>query len=104
MLIEEADISRVLCGFRPQRQGYKGYGLFQYNLQHVIRDRAFFKEKRWYDFDHCMDRAMRVLRSKYARTGDLWSAVRAYNGSGSAAMRYAINVFQFTNDCAEVDG
>ena len=51
-----------------------------------------------------MNRAQRVLRSKYARTGDLWSAVRAYNSSGSAAMRYASNVFQFTNYCAEVDG
>ncbi len=104
MLIEEANISRVLRGFRPQRQVYKGYGLFQYDLQHVIRDRAFFKENRWYDFDHCMDRAQRVLRSKYARTGDLWLAVRAYKGGGSAAMRYASNVFQFTNYCAEVDG
>ncbi len=87
MLIEKANISRVLRGFRPQRQVYKGYGLFQYDLQHVIRDRTFFKDKRWYHFDHCMNRAMRLLRSKSARTGDLCSSVRAYNSSGSAAMR-----------------
>ena len=94
----------MLRGFRPQRQVYKGYGLFQYDLQHVIRDRTFFKEKRWCDFDDCMNRAQRVLRSKYARTDDLWLAVRAYKDGGSAAMRYASNVFQFTNYCAEVDG
>lgn len=104
MLIEEADISRVLCGFRPQRQGYKGYGLFPVQPAARHPRPRLLQEKRWYDFDHCMDRAMRVLRSKYARTGDLWSAVRASNGSGSAATRYANNVFQFTNYCAEVDG
>lgn len=104
MLIEEADISRCCAASVRSARGTRVTACSPYNLQHVIRDRAFFREKRWYDFDHCMDRAMRVLRSKYARTGDLWSAVRAYNGSGSAAMRYASNVFQFTNYCAEVDG
>ena len=34
----------MLRGFRPQRQVYKGYGLFQYDLQHVIRDRAFSRK------------------------------------------------------------
>lgn len=104
MLIEEANISRVLRGFRPQRWVYKGYGLFQYDLQHIVRDKRFFTDKRWYLFDQCLDRAMRELRTKYARTGNLWSAVRAYNGTGPAATRYANNVMQFTAYCAEVDG
>ena len=84
---------------------YKGYGIFQYDLQHVKSDEAFFTEKKWYSFDECLLRCCRELDSKLAAThGDLWKAIKRYNGSGPAAEHYMQNVKVFTDYCAEVTG
>ena len=102
MLISEANATRKLRGFGPQQWVYKGYGLFQYDLQSVKTDEAFFRERKWYDFDECLNRVMKELAAKYKAQKDLWKAVRAYNGSGAGAARYVNNVGQFASYSGEV--
>jgi hypothetical protein len=102
MLIAEANATRKLRGFGPQKWVYKGYGIFQYDLQAVKEDERFFKERRWHDFDASLGMAMGELKEKYKIDKNVWSAVRRYNGSGAAATRYANNVIQFAKYCSEV--
>jgi hypothetical protein len=94
MLIDEANkMRKVLNGWGPERYLYKGYGLFQYDLQNIRIDKPFFAEKQWYEFDKCLDRFMRVMRDKLAeQKGDVDKAVAAYNGQGEAAVRYRESV------------
>ncbi|MGE0222934.1 MAG: peptidoglycan-binding protein [Acetobacteraceae bacterium] len=92
-LIEEANRSRALRKLRPASWVYKGYGIFQYDLQHIGQDETFFRDRKWADFDACMDRFMREMRRKLADAdGDLREAVRRYNGSGPKAEEYADHV------------
>jgi hypothetical protein len=92
-LIDEANETRKLRGYGPQRWLYKGYGLFQYDLQHFQTDPGFFRERQWRSFDSCMDRYMREMRDKLrAANGDLPDAVRRYNGSGPKAEEYREHV------------
>ena len=96
LLIEEANATRALRGYGPKRWVYKGYGIFQYDLQFVDKDPDFFRERRWHDFSACAKRCVEELKVTYARQGnDLWEAVRAYNGGGAAARQYRDNVKQF---------
>lgn len=94
MLIAESNRMRhALHGWAPADYLYKGYGIFQYDLQNITDDDAFFREKLWHDMDKCLDRLMRELREKLARThNDLWQAIRAYNGAGDAADKYMRSV------------
>jgi len=92
MLIAEANASRALRNFGPKAWVYKGYGLFQFDLQHVHVDTAFFEEKQWYRFDACLARVVGELRRKFQKTGELWAAVKAYNGSGPRAEAYRDDV------------
>ena len=39
-----------------------------------------------------------------AKGGDLWKAIKAYNGSGAAAEKYMQNVQAFTEYCEQVTG
>ena len=105
MLIAEANATRAIRGFRPQHWVYKGYGIFQFDLQAVLvpADRPFFENKQWYSFDTCLARATGELKEKYRATHDVWKAIKAYNGSGASATEYANNVLQFTDICAEVN-
>jgi hypothetical protein len=102
MLIDEANKTRALRGFGPKDWVYKGYGIYQYDLQHVTSNEAFFRQKQWYRHDQCLAMLMRELREKYAAKHDLWKAIKAYNGSGASATDYANNVIQFAHYCAEV--
>jgi len=102
MLIEEANKTRKLRGFGPQNWVYKGYGIYQYDLQHVSEDEAFFRQKGWYKYNECLKRLMKELKNKYAIQGDIWKTVRAYNGSGARATQYANNVIQYTQYCSEI--
>jgi hypothetical protein len=95
MLIDEANQTRSLRGIDEAQWVYKGYGLFQYDLQHVLHDEAFFRERHWYDFDECLLRLQAELLEKYDATGDVMKAIRAYNGSGDAATVYVTHVAQF---------
>jgi hypothetical protein len=97
MLVEEANATRALRGYAPKNWIYKGYGIFQYDLQFVTEDEDYFRFKRWYDIGVCVNHVIKELTSMYTRTGrDLWEAVRAYNGSGPAARKYRDNVKEFT--------
>jgi hypothetical protein len=106
LLIEEANETRRMQGLSDKNWVYKGYGIFQYDLQNVRTDEAFFRQKLWYSFKTCLDRCCcKELDGKLVATrGNLWRAIKAYNGSGPAAERYAANVKVFTTYCAEVTG
>jgi hypothetical protein len=102
MLIAEANATRAIRGLGPAAIVYKGYGIFQYDLQYVIGDEAFFRDKKWYQFSECLDRLMKELREKFAAHGEVKKAIRAYNGSGPDAEEYANNVMKFSEYCSEV--
>jgi hypothetical protein len=91
--IDEANRSRALRGMGPQTWVYKGYGILQYDLQHIKKDADFFLKKQWREFPLCLDRAMKELQDKFkAAHGDLRDTVRRYNGSGERAEIYADHV------------
>ena len=92
LLIAEANASRALRGMGPKRWVYKGYGIFQYDLQHVRTDEPFFRERQWCELEACLKRVVDQLTIKFRRTGEVWSAVRAYNGAGRRAEEYRDNV------------
>jgi lysozyme len=97
MLISEANATRTLRNFGPKEWIYKGYGIFQYDLQFVEEDEDYFRFRQWHDFEICVNRVMKELKSVYARNGgNIWEAVRAYNGGGQAARDYRDNVKDFT--------
>ena len=102
MLIDEANKTRALRGLGAAKWVYKGYGVFQYDLQAVKTDEAFFREKQWGRFDECLKRLLAVLMRKYAATHDVLQSIRAYNGSGQRADNYLANVRQFMVFSAEV--
>ncbi len=102
MLIAEANATRALRGLPAEQWVYKGYGIFQYDLQNIKGDGAFFREKGWGRFDQCLSRLLAVLMRKYAATNDPFQSIRAYNGSGKAADNYLANVRQFVTFAAEV--
>ena len=96
MLIAEANKTRAMRGFGPKQWVYAGYGLFQYDIQHIQTDEAFFLQKLWYEMDHCLIKVMKELRSEWAaHPNDLFQTIKAYNGSGPRAENYANNVLQF---------
>ena len=96
MLIAEANKTRAMRGFGPKQWVYAGYGLFQYDIQFIQTDEAFFTQKQWYEMDHCLSKVMKELRSKWAsHPNDLFHTIKAYNGSGPRAENYANNVLQF---------
>ena len=96
MLIAEANKTRAMRGFGPKQWVYAGYGLFQYDIQYIQTDAAFFLQKQWYDMTHCLEKVMKELRSKWAaHPNNLFATIKAYNGSGARAEHYANNVLQF---------
>ncbi len=102
MLIEEANKTRSLRGYSRKDWIYKGYGIFQYDLQFVKTDPDFFFEKQWYNFSACLNRVMCELHTTWKRHGNLFEAIRAYNGSGSAAAVYAQNVVAYSGFAGEI--
>lgn len=100
MLIAEANAARALRGLSPARIVYKGYGIFQYDLQHVVKDEDFFRERRWYGIEACAAKVIKELVRKFAASGgEVRGAVRRYNGSGPRAEAYADVVMQFMAWC-----
>jgi len=96
MLIAEANSARAARGLAPASMVYKGYGIFQYDLQYVRTDEAFFRSKQWYSFAECVGRAVSELKKKFDATGDIQDAVRAYNGSGAKAATSAAGSSKWT--------
>ncbi len=99
MLIAEGNAMRAMPqpghkdGYGEAHYLYKAYGLFQYDLQHVKTDEAFFRQKAWYYFDECLKRLFSELLTKWK--GDLRDNFRRYNGAGRNAENYADNVMRF---------
>jgi hypothetical protein len=93
MLIAEANMTRRKRKMDDAKIVYKGYGIFQYDLQNIFDDPDFFRKKLWYRMDDCLDRLFRLLRVKWeAADRDLENAVCRYNGSGCDAFDYAKQV------------
>ena len=102
LLSGEANKTRALRGYGPKEWVYKGYGIFQYDLQSVREDPAFFRDLRWHDFAACLEKCLSELKNKYrAQDDDLWEAIRAYNGSGPRARAYRDNVRTFAGWTAD---
>lgn len=97
MLIEEGNKTRQLRGLNSATVLYKGYGLWQYDLQYILTDKDFFLQKQWYSMDECLKRVMKELNSKYAISKDVWTSIKMYNGSGKRAENYRNNVQQYYN-------
>ncbi len=103
MLIGEGNQTRSLRGMSPADWIYKGYGIFQYDLQFVKTDMHFFYDRLWYRFENCLARAMRELtRNWRLHSGDLFAAIKAYNGCGPSAEIYAQNVLAYSGISVEV--
>lgn len=96
ILVKEGNKTRLLRGMRPWGKIYKGYGIFQYDLQFVQADESFFRHKEWYDFGLCLSRCLGELDRTYARWGTVHEAIRAYNGAGARAEAYARNVAYYS--------
>jgi len=103
-LIAESNNARALRQLDPAQIVYKGYGIFQYDLQHVETDEPFFRDRLWHQIDGCLDRLTRELDGCFAAAprGNTHDAVRRYNGSGSAAETYADHVMAFADFCTGV--
>lgn len=102
-LILEANLTRRLKKFKDQKWVYKGYGIFQYDLQHIVNDLEFFRDKKWYNFSECLNKLITEMDSKLELAkGDLADAIRRYNGSGQKAEEYAAHVLQMTEWCREL--
>ncbi len=96
MLISEGNKMRKLMGWNDSHYLYKGYGIFQYDLQAVLTDEIFFRNKLWYDINECLKRLIQELNTKAKlHPNDLFATVKAYNGAGQNATNYANNVMQF---------
>jgi hypothetical protein len=94
-LIDAANATRTLRGLPPAQIVYKGYGIFQYDLQNILTDSDFFANRGWANFQACLDRLIQTLSVKLSRAqGNIAEAVKAYNGAGPAADRYAAAVLQ----------
>lgn len=101
--ITEANNSRHARGYGNKEWVYKGYGIFQYDLQNIKTDEDFFVKKEWYSMAACLDKVMSLLKTKAAANGnDMFKTIKAYNGRGTAAENYANNVTIFISYSKEV--
>ncbi|BAV07124.1 hypothetical protein SAMN05421788_102251 [Filimonas lacunae] len=101
MLIEEGNKQRAMPQpdapnrYKPAKYLYKGYGLFQNDLQNITDNPSFFENRQWYNMGDCVKQLVVELERKAAHASDLRTTVRMYNGSGQRAENYADNVMQF---------
>ena len=95
---------------RPAELLYKGYGMFQYDLQHIEpgrtdRNEAFFRDELWGDMNECLAQVCKELRSKHQVASrnrpvpDLQTIVTMYNGAGERARIYGIHVLPMREWC-----
>jgi hypothetical protein len=112
-LIAVCDESRRARGYRATGNLLYGYGLFQYDLQHIESDAAFWSDTLpgasrpglWGDVGACTDRFVTELNEKIKHhPGDLKAAIAAYNGRGPNARAYAQIVMKFRDFAAQEIG
>ena len=103
MLINEGNSARRIRGMGPVDWIYKGYGIFQYDLQFVEEDEDFFRLRLWHDFNECLKRLMQELSRSWKDHNNLFDAIKAYNGSGKRAQIYAENVTAYSSFAQEGD-
>jgi hypothetical protein len=113
-LIAEGNKMRELMGWSKVNWLYKGYGIFQFDLQFVTSPKYldYFQNRRWHDFDRCLALVMEELDGTWkrvqkkfpseARTEQIRLAIKAYNGSGAAAEAYSHNVMFYTEVAGEI--
>ncbi|MBS0656676.1 MAG: hypothetical protein JSR82_00350 [Verrucomicrobia bacterium] len=111
-LIQAGNRMRALMGWNRVDWLYKGYGIFQYDLQFVRTDRAYFEEAQWGDFSACLSRVMQELARDWkwvtarfpteARAEQIRLTIKKYNGSGSRAEAYSNNVVFYAKIAATV--
>ncbi len=107
-LIKVSDESRKARGYPVSGKLLYGYGLFQYDLQNIETDPAFWRETPanappgstvrglWGDVGACTDRAITELKGKLkTHDGNLRAALVAYNGGGKNARDYGEIVWKF---------
>lgn len=96
MLIDEANKTRNLRGLSDAQWVYKGYGLFQYDLQFIKTvNPEFFLQKQWYSIDSCIGVLVAELAEIAKQTQDFREIVQRYNGSGAKAVEYANRVMTY---------
>ena len=61
------DMAQFVPGFsgvaKNKNKFCHGYGIFQFDIQHFKTDPAYFLEKRYANFDHCLSNAIRILQA-----------------------------------------
>ena len=105
-LIAASDASRKARGYSATGNLLYGYGLFQYDLQNIVTDAAFWRTTlpgaaapgMWADVGACADRlAAKLGGCIQHHPGDLKAAIAAYNGRGPNARAYAEIVTKFSD-------
>jgi len=101
-LIAASDDARVEQGGKRVERLRYGYGIFQNDLQNIESHPEFWTSSPasspgskglWGDIGHCAEYCLRELKNKYNIVGgDVYRAVRAYNGRGESAENYLYNV------------
>jgi hypothetical protein len=106
VLVQASDVSRVARGLKANGNLLFGYGLFQYDLQHIVTDPSFWRAPSpggadgqtgmWGDAGACVERWLSILTAKYvAAGGNKAKAIELYNGQGANARVYAGIVLRF---------
>ncbi len=95
-LVSAANETRAMRGYSPKSYLYNGFGLWQYDLQAILTDEIFWRDKQWQIVPECLKRLVGELQGKWkASGGNLKETIRRYNGSGQAAEDYAAKVMQY---------
>lgn len=71
----------------------RGFGMFQYDLQHVRTDPAYFRDRQWQDFEQTLGRCLAVLRAALQRLG--WQDRQSLTDAELAAVAIAFNTGRY---------
>jgi hypothetical protein len=94
-LVEESNKTRRMQGWHDAPYLYKGYGIFQYDLQNIVTDESFFRNKLWYNMSDCLNRLVMEMNEKARIKSNIYGIIKAYNGAGSKAEMYANDVIHY---------
>jgi hypothetical protein len=97
MLVAEGNKTRNMQGWHDAPYLYKGYGIFQYDLQNIVKDEAFFSAKLWYNIEDCLKRLVTEINNKARIRTNRQSIFAAYNGSGTKAQTYGNDIITLSD-------